>query len=452
MKQTLILCAISLFLVFISCSKSSELGGDIVGVDDYETHVSYDININAKTVNTSATRVFSKGQNPSEYQFLGKIQDPVFGESKAEIYAQFLLASGSFFSKFTDPVVDSVVLTMQYDSLSLRGRLRNSFMDLQVHRITEQLSNQANYYSNSQISYDQTPVGKLINSPVYGWDSLKVKTPVNGKIIDEKLVPHLRIPLDKSLGEELLGYDSLYYVSNSRFGEKFMGLHLSADVENTLLAFNMLSGTGSLTALNVYYKEDTVPKLFKFYVTRGVAVSFSTYEHDYSNSIVEQFMNGSEAEDSLLFLQGMAGVEIELEIEDLRQFEDKVINLAELTMYYADIPGIETLMPDEKSLTITQSVDERDVLISDAENAELSSNPAVARELFGGNAVVIDSTLKKTSFKVPVYFQEIVRGKYKPVVKIRPRTKNISADKGIFYGPNHPKYPMTLKVVYTEID
>ncbi len=449
MRQILFVLAISSGISFFSCSKSSSIGGDVVGINDYETKLSSDISIEARTIIPEATTGFIHENSAFGRHFLGHLTDPIFGESEAAITAQFLLVQGYYNTVFSDPIVDSVVLVLDYDTLASRGDFINAGMDIDVFRLTEELNNHADYETNSDFRYNPTPIGSLNDVKLSG-DSVEIKVPVNGKYETEKYPAQLRIELDKSFGEELLSYDSIYYTVNERFLEKFKGLHITADVENTMLAFNLLNNT-SRTAINVYYKEDTVPKLFRLFVSSGQSVALNTYHHEYSGSEVAAFINNQEKGDSLLFLQGMSGVEIEVALDGLSQFEDKVINYAELTMYYTDIGKDSTTTRDISAMTITRKKDDRDVLIIDAANAERTGSSSTVRKLFGGVPIQIDSTTKAVKFKIPLYFQEVIRGDYKPVFRIRPRAKAINAGNSIFYGPGHSDHPMKLKVIYTEI-
>lgn len=449
MGRHLFFLAISLTIFFISCSKTSDIGGDIV-IDDYNTEIISASALKARTITTAPPRGFIRDQNPYNHLFLGSMADPIFGKTTAQLNAQFVLSIDTYSSEFRNPQVDSVVLSMQYDSLSLRGDILNERMNVYVYRLSEQLSVQANYSTNAEFNFNPTPVGQLLDHSAFKTDSIMIQEPVKGKYIEKGLPASLRIPLDKSFGEELLSYDSISYVNNSRFIEKFKGLHIEAEVEDAMIAFNLLSGNSS-SSLDVYYKEDTIPKVFKLKVENGLAVATNTFQHDYVDSEIEEFLGDYELGDSLLFVQGLSGVEVEVELEDLKQYEDKVINLAEITMYYADIEGNEPYVPDIDLLTMTQDYNERNVLISDAENAERTGNPDAVETLFGGKAIKSDS-VKYVKFRLPLFFQEAVKEQHKPVLKIRPRTKATNVDRAIFYGPKHSRYPMTLRIIYTELN
>lgn len=449
MRKYLSFLVISTLFISLACNKTSNIGGEIVGVNDLETKISTDIPIKAVSFIPEPTNGYLGGQQPYGRHFLGHLNDPVFGKTTAEFTAQFVLSSGSFFSEFKNPVVDSVILSLEYDGPGFRGDVDSTFMDVSVYRLQEQLSNQATYSTSTEFNYGTQPIGVLHDYPVFNSDTVKIKYPISGKYEEIVLPFQMRIPLDKSLGEELLSYDSLTYTSNSRFLEKFMGIHINADVENSMLAFNLLSNS-STTALTVYYKEDTIPKVFNLYIVEGVAVAVNTFQHNYENSAAKPFIHNRTLGDSLLFMQGFSGLEIKVELGDLSQFKNKIINYAELSMYYADIENGTPFTDDIERMTMSHVVEESESLVIDALNAELSGNQNTVKAVFGGYAVQVDSTTKLVKFKIPVFFQELVNGKYNPEFRIRPRVKSTNPDRSVFYGPQHSKYPMSLKIIYTE--
>ena len=140
---------------------------------------------------------------------LGHISDPVFGKSSAGIFTQLAL-SGSAVNFGDHPVIDSLVLTIQ-----LAGFYgdTNSCVGIRVHRLTESLDSQTQYYQNSTVSYDPTPLNYSLTSyPIRPTSSIVVDTSVLG--------PHLRIRLSQQFGQYLLNHqDDL----NNRFQDFLKG-------------------------------------------------------------------------------------------------------------------------------------------------------------------------------------------------------------------------------------
>ena len=141
-------------------------------------------------------------------------EDPVFGITESSIYAQYRI-NPALPPNFEGMVLDSLVLTMTYDSAATYGDI-SEMHEFEVYQIIEDLGTDIDidYFSDQTFGISSTPVGSVQFFPEFtADDSLTVKeyslTGDTTSVVDRTLAPHLRIQLDSMLGNQLLEIDSL---------------------------------------------------------------------------------------------------------------------------------------------------------------------------------------------------------------------------------------------------
>ena len=233
MKKILI-CTLVLLTCIVLCSCKDEhtpIGEDILG-NLVDTEFTDTITLQAysfleDTVNTTNTSA----------NILGHTFDPVFGKSSAGIYTQLAL-SGSAVNFGDHPVIDSLVLTLQ---LSGYYGDTNSYVGIRVHQLSEALDSQAQYYQNSTVNYDPTPLNyNLTGYTIRPSSTVVVDTSVLGA--------HLRVRLSDQFGQYLLNHQNDL---NNQFQNFLKGLYIEA-VSHTgndgyMLLTNMTSALSGMT-------------------------------------------------------------------------------------------------------------------------------------------------------------------------------------------------------------
>ena len=132
----------------------------------------------------------------------------------------------------------------------------------------------------------------------------------------------------RSLGEMML--DSSLYEEGA-FVDFFKGIRLriaNSDPTEGLLNFDMNS---TFSRLRLYYKNittepDTVHTVYDFLVAGTTTPRHIFLDHDFSTGLVNDYFEDQERGDSLIFLQAMAGPNVEIEIPHLLDLGDVVIN------------------------------------------------------------------------------------------------------------------------------
>ena len=314
-----------LFAIIIaatSCKKAPyELGLSLLPPTD---------TVSVKSSNATTIFAVSEIQNSirtdkATTNMLGSIVDPVFGKTTASFCTQFQLPGDS--TNFgTNPVLDSIVLTLRYNSVYGDAK---TLQNIKVYELSEDISPDSSYYSNRNISHYQTLIAEKTFSPDIT-DSLTV--------YGTKVAPHLRINLNKL--SNYFGNKLLYAPSNSTNFVKFMkGLYIESSpvaAGGSLISFNMGS---SLSSLTLFYKNPERPtdSLYTFIITSTCA-RINKFDHDYREASPEFLkdvdISGKHPEKSdgtnRLYLQGLGGVKVKIQLKDICKYAYKLDSVKQL--------------------------------------------------------------------------------------------------------------------------
>lgn len=328
---------------------------------------------------------------------LGNIHDPIFGDSRATIYSQFAL-SGSSVNLGENPVVDSVVLTLQISSYY--GDT-NSSVGIRVYRINEDLSSENKYYQNSTVNYDPTPLNYSLTSY-----TIRPQTPV---IVDtNSFNPHVRVRLSQAFGQYLLDHQSSMS-SNSTFQQFFKGLCIDAisHTGNTGYMF-MTNMTSSLTAISLYYHNASGTHSKYDFSCNTECVRFTGIVHDYSRSsnsdFIQEVVSGQqEVGKNTLFVQATGGVKTHITFPYLQDaFKSLnnrvVINKAELV--------ITNVSPNEEFLVHPSSLSIQGIKADDGSIMYLPDDEYyTSSSYFGGT---YDINKHEYRFRITEYVQQLI--------------------------------------------
>ena len=450
-KISLALYVLAFGVVVNSCNDPSPIGSELLQQDQVDIFFTDSIQLKASTVKED--RILTYDPNPSTIYdnfLVGDYTDPVFGNTQAGLFAQLTLDFDP--PDYEDALLDSVVLTLQYDSIGTYGILDEDLFSLGVYRITEPIDKESDYYSDDEFDFDEvTPLAeKLDFTPrVSTGDSitgiLDYRFDPDGDTLT--IPPSLRFKFTNFFGQEFINYDSVTYASNTNFVEQFKGIHVRP-LTNTpgILSFDISSLSAS--GLTVYYRQDTVRTQYEYsFSTRFV--QFSNLKNDFEGAIVDDFFDDTDLGDSILFVQAMTGPNVKIEIPDIEDFENVIVNKAELEFTVADIDGdnLNDYPAIENLIAADIGADGQFVFLTDVLAGGVN---------FGG--FVIDETGQQNE-AIQVYrmntsaqFQQIIEGNRDNVIYIRAFPKQEQANRVVIYGPGHSTYPMKLKLTYTKLN
>ncbi len=335
---------VSLILIglFFSCTKVNEatdIGGDLLpAVDNVHT---FDTTLDAATAYhffDDSTKSFI-----NDYMALGKLNDPVFGSTNADMY--FTLSSQTYktypFGLLKDSIktIDSVVLSLGY--IAAYGDTTNSQISVSVSEINPGVA----FNDTVDYRFDQAAVpttGPILGTKTFSTISLRDSVQIR-RVGDTttKVANVVRIRLNTSIADKLKQFDTTSststggYNNDSLFRTLFRGLAVkttNVTGQGTLAYFNLYDAANS--KLIVYYKVGRAGA-----VDSAASVSFVHSAYTQANSIIRNASGSylanlnNPAPQSLYLQSSPSGSYIGIKIPKLDAFPNKVIHRAELIAY-----------------------------------------------------------------------------------------------------------------------
>ena len=449
MKNYHLVLLVLIVTMFIapSCNKPTVIGGELLEQDQVNIVFTDSITIIAKTIESDSIKTFDI-DNQLDFFLCGDLDDPIFGGVKASNYIQTRLS-------FTDPQfqsddeIDSVVLAIVYDTVAVYGNFLEEHT-INVYRLTEDLDNLATYYSNDAFMFDPMPIGTKTFTPDLFFP-VPVVSYYNDEASFDTLNPVLRIPIDVAYGQEIFDLeemDSTMFSTDSTFLDIFKGFYIETEGANkeSLLSFQYRN-IGS--RLQVYYtRDDTLNKQYDFIIPNTSVKSVNYDHYGASGSVANSFLNDTTLGDSLLFVQGMEGVNISFTFPHIEDLKDFIINKATLELTVASLPSddIDLFDPGAQFLLSEKTADGELLLIEDVVRAFNVGNISV----FGGE-LETDETLDLHTYEMNLsaVLQDMVLGEVSNEVVLTLFLSTQRANRSVVFGPNHSMYPAKLNVTYT---
>lgn len=377
-------------LVF-SCAKEPHDIGTGVIPPNSKLEFAYDtvINVEAYSFIEDSVRTDETSLN-----VLGSYWDPTFGITTASFYTQLRLSStGHRFG--TNPIVDSAFIALAYSG-SYADTLEN--LTLKIHELTDTIGYSTEYYSNSTLAFDPTPL----------YSAQTLFKPSDSVLIDTTMVsPRLQIRIDQTAAsfiQRLLNANETVMGSNVEFTKYVKGLYFtvenaSAPDQGILAYINLESAISGLT---LHYHNSTDTALFQ-YVFGSSAARFNNYNHFGYQHADPTFKQQVVDKDTTLgkeqvYVQAMAGVRTKLRFPDLSNLKHNgkaaAINEARLIFYDTE---------NNQKYKAPGSL----LLIKESKNGDIGFLPDqyINETYFGGYR---DSTNYNYSFRVTRYIQSLI--------------------------------------------
>ncbi len=424
-------------LFFTACKKP--VLEDTVLIPDDERNLRF---TDTLTVLAFTTREDSVDVSLATLCLLGTMYDPDFGTTSAGSYIPFRLINNNL-SLGVNPQLDSIVLTLRYFNTYGKTDVPQT---LEVYEMTEEIVANEKYFSNKNFTVNPAPVGRLTNFVPNLTDSVEV---INGK-----LPAVLRIKLDNSFGQKFINASGTGdYADQTAFRQFFKGLYIKgdkADGGEGLIFLDPFFDPIRL-GLILYYKDDNRDSVVYNFPTFAADV-VNHYEHDYTGSTVEPFLNGAgSGDDSLVFFQGLAGLNVKFMVPHLAALGNILINKAEIVVTQVNAPtGADTLFTPPLNLVM---------VTSDADgklNALAPDQLAPYASLFGGEKISATDnhgvSVTNYKFNLSQYFQRISDGEDNFGIFILPNRRDQSAVRMIAGGSSHSQYRLKLNLTYTIIE
>lgn len=332
---------VALFVLLVSysaCTDPTEVGAELLDVDRAQVGFTDTFNLQATSVRSDSVLVYSPSYLTVENYFFGRFDDPVFGTTEASFFLRPRLRRDPFTQDFADPVfvtnptarLDSLVLILPLDTSATYGNIAQTY-GVDIFEMLEPADIDVAYYSDTLLPFNPMPVSTA--SFVPDFDSTLVSAYEVTGLTDSLIRPHVRIRISGEYAQRYMNRDSTVFQSDSLFAEAFPGLYLRPNTTNGgLIDFDLLE---DYAGLYLYYHTGIAdPAVYGF----SLSARISHYEHDYSNSIAGNFLNSPSAGDSLIFVQGPAGLLGKVDLTDLTDLNGQIVNDAELEMRVRRLP------------------------------------------------------------------------------------------------------------------
>ena len=316
------------------------MGGNLIpAVDNVKT---FEVTLDAETDNrqfNDTTKVLF-----NDYVAAGDLNDPEFGQTHANFYFNLLpatLGSNPFLSKDTTNIIDSVVLSLEYQGGY--GDTAGATQTLRVFEIAQSSGfSKDSLYRYADPATEFATTGSELGSKTFTVSSLKDSVSIVRPRDTSRVANVVRIKLDNSLGTRFAQYDTTSnpatggYHSDSTYGDifrnLFRGLAIKADNAGNVLTHFGLTNTAK-TKLTVYYKRihsngtrDTLSTDF-YHSINGQA----NYVKTTPGGNWATYLNNSLASDDKVYLQSSpSGSYASVLIPALDTLKNKVIHRAEL--------------------------------------------------------------------------------------------------------------------------
>lgn len=440
-------------LTLTHCTDPIDIGGDLLDEDQASVGFTDTLSLKARTVAGDSISVYSFNSSALQNYYLGKVNDPYFGEVTTSLYLQPLLLRDPFtglIQEFTpDPTaqVDSVVLVLPLDSSGVFGDVSGAFA-LEVYELTESIAYLEDdiYYSNTDLALAADPLAGVSIRP--NFDTTFVTKLIVERSGDTASVGRqLRIPLSNSLGEFLLSQDSTFYQSDSVLLEQFRGLYVRpTELTGGLLDIDFARPWGGV---HFYFSQPDTTTSYILPVN-ALSAHINRYEHDFSAGTVGDYLDNEAKGDSLLFLQGLEGLLVELEIPNLQELDGRAINKAELEFTVATLPGydLDDRPPVDQILAYYRNDDGNLVVIDDvATGIDLGAIDL----FFGGFPEEVESGKFTYRLNLSIHLQYMLNGALPETIYLAVFPRAANAGQVIFYGPGSSLSPARLKVAFTDL-
>ncbi|MDB5145544.1 MAG: hypothetical protein JWQ66_4257 [Mucilaginibacter sp.] len=393
---------------------------------------------------------------------LGYFIDPIMGTTESNIAAALNLPGSTAYSLPTGTItIDSAVLVLHYAD-GFYGDSITSKYKVNVYQLGIRPLSKAYYNTDSWTAN----LGSLVGTRSFfarTHDSIKIYNIITGQpdtLI--KVVPQLRIPIDKNFVNSILfNASSAQLASNTVFLNNVKGLYITLDKTATTGA----GGTIMLSladSLNVYYRAINGTTIDTALVQLPLSTHSAEIKRTPSTALKTEFANTSSSRD-LIYLQGLAGTKVKIKFPYLKNIiptigSNIVINRAELVV----TPNPGSTIPFKPQPKLTMYRYDIAHQPSELEDANPSDHRSQGVSVFGG---FYSPALNSYHFIVTAYVQDLMNGTtvdygtyLAPVdttnttsVDINPTPQTAGRVIAVGTDKNSP-YRIKLNIIYTKIN
>ncbi len=463
----LLILLMALTAIF-SCSEPTLIGSELLEEDNVSLNFTDETPIAAQTVQGDILQTYSPfAAAQLNNVLLGGFDDDDFGKGTSSIYTQFALSLTQATPDVSRATLDSVILTIAYDTtLAGYGNLTEA-LEIEVFPINEDMQNIESYFSDQTFQTGENIGGATV---IPSFDStVVVNSYVSDSLTFDTVLAHIRIPLKTS--HFLQALDTALYENNVALQEIFKGIHIvTPNKQNGVLSLDF---SQSISRISMFYSTtvrlETIQHEYQFDFNAGNSRSVNLTSTP--SGLVEPFIGTGL--DNLLFVQGMQGVNTEISFPDLSELENIIVNKAELEFTVDRSLSTNAIFSLPTQLSVTTLEENGLNLISDLQSVIIQQGTLSSLDNFGGQLVEEmenGELLLKYKINISDHFQKILDEEVENKITISAGVeqsilrlfqvyrlydllpaKASNASRAAFFGPNHAQYPMKLNLTFTKI-
>ena len=369
---------------------------------------------------------------------VGSYVDDVFGPVVTSTTTQLRLSVNNIGPADPSLVCDSLVFVMAFSTVEpVYGDLDPQV--IQVFRLNEDLSLDSIYKSDRQPVTDgldlvQDSPRQFTPSPTVGPSG-------------DSLVPQLRIPLDLSLGQELLSqWGQPTMADNASFLAYFKGLHVvpehtgQAPLQGGVWRFNLLNGRSKMTLY--YHNGAGVNSTFDFIIGSSSArFTTSTFDHAAaSEPALPQALADTTYGQVNTFVQSLGGLRTEIRFPNLDRYGNSPYRALAKAELIVPITGDyhSTYLPPVQLFAFRKADDGTDLLVPDQ---------VAGQGTVGG---FYDAVNREYRFNLTRWTQGVINGTYTNTgLALVPGSNGVSVNRAALAGPLNTENPMKLVLTFT---
>ena len=431
---------VSIFaLCFFACTDSIPIGAEILDPGDLSVQFNDTIEIDLQTSVGDSSLTFRKltGDNFSGRTYMvGVLDDPIFG--KTESISYFTLSMFFAIPDFPNLPIDSIVMSITLDSLGHYGP-RDAIHNLEIFELQEtiDLENDSTLYSNLELEIQPTPF-YTSSETIALFDSVSVNAYNPDTIL--RRAPELRIPLDIQTWKNTLSeiQDS---ITEEALLEKMPGFAIKNTTDqNSMIGLNLFyDGLSSSSFIHVYYQPtDTTKAVYRLPLGK---VRHSYINNNYSGSQLEGDLNKLDSE--FLYLQSLAGTNIEIDLSEIQKYDDRILNFANLEL--AVQKESEDYLPITQVFAFYENNDGELTTIQDLTTTSLAVFGGGLQEVSRNGLTYEIYSMNLTSQLNSILDQEIDSDK----IILIANAKSERPNRSIILGPANSMFPPKLKILVT---
>ena len=248
---------LTLFALTACTDDESDLGSTLMDADALYNAKNYTM-----TVDTAySLRDDSLLTTGNTEIMIGNYHDAIFGKVTAQYFTQITLPNATTSVAFEDVTIDSVVMTLVYDSV-FPDTTRSYNLHFEVVQLAEAIASDKQYYAMDSIDVNTDAVlfnGTVQTKPGSGTVSMHLGGPINSML--------------------------QMTANRDAFAEATKGLRISVlptGSDEGMVAMNL---SDTRTLIRVHYHYDTTSSHFDLSISNGK--HFTHFVHDYSGTVLD---------------------------------------------------------------------------------------------------------------------------------------------------------------------